>query len=142
VNLSRLLPLFLCFASLWAEPETSLKLVWSDEFNDKEIDKKKWNFSDGVRIVDGQIFVGDPSRLKADVLAWFQRPYPRQVQLQGRLHRGLHHVRARPAATATVSASATRTTVACRRRWRYGDGGGNTRQPGALRPERRARPRP
>ena len=57
MNLSRLLPLLLCFASLWAGPETSLKLVWSDEFNDKEIDKKKWNIhnSDGVRIVDGQL---------------------------------------------------------------------------------------
>ena len=57
MNLSRLLPLLLCFASLWAGPETSLKLVWSDEFNDKEIDKKKWNIgnADGVRIVDGQL---------------------------------------------------------------------------------------
>ena len=54
---SRLLALFICFATLWAGPETSLKLVWSDEFNDKEIDKKKWNIGnpDGVRIVDGQL---------------------------------------------------------------------------------------
>jgi beta-glucanase (GH16 family) len=55
VPLSRLLSLFLFAASLCAGPETSLKLVWSDEFNDKEIDKKKWNFGDGVRIVDGQL---------------------------------------------------------------------------------------
>ena len=51
---SRLLPVFFCVCSLLAGPETSLKLVWSDEFNEKEIDKKKWNFGDGVRIVDGQ----------------------------------------------------------------------------------------
>jgi len=55
VPLSRLLFLFLFAASLCAGPETNLKLVWSDEFNDKEIDKKKWNFGDGVRIVDGQL---------------------------------------------------------------------------------------
>jgi beta-glucanase (GH16 family) len=55
VSLSRLLTLLLCLTSLWAGPETSLKLVWSDEFNDKEIDQKKWNVSDGVRIVDGQL---------------------------------------------------------------------------------------
>ena len=55
VPLSRLLSLFLFAASLCAGPETSLKLVWSDEFNDKEIDQKKWNFGDGVRIVDGQL---------------------------------------------------------------------------------------
>jgi beta-glucanase (GH16 family) len=57
VPLSRLLPLFLFVATLCAGPETSLKLVWSDEFNDKELDKKKWNInnSDGVRIVDGQL---------------------------------------------------------------------------------------
>ena len=55
VPLSRLLSLFLFAASLCAGPETSLKLVWSDEFNDKEIDQKKWNVSDGVRIVDGQL---------------------------------------------------------------------------------------
>ena len=56
VPLSRLLSLFLCVASLCAGPETSLKLVWSDEFNDKELDKKKWNIGNasGVRIVDGQ----------------------------------------------------------------------------------------
>jgi beta-glucanase (GH16 family) len=47
--------LLFCVVSLCAGPETSLKLVWSDEFNDKEIDKKKWNISDGVRIVDGQL---------------------------------------------------------------------------------------
>ena len=58
VPLSRLLSLFLFAASLCAGPETSLKLVWSDEFNDKEIDKKKWNFDDGVRIVDGQLSLG------------------------------------------------------------------------------------
>lgn len=54
---SRLLALLLCLCSLWAGPETSLKLVWFDEFNDKEIDKKKWNIgnADGVRIVDGQL---------------------------------------------------------------------------------------
>ena len=57
VPLSRLLSLFLFAASLCAGPETSLKLVWSDEFNDKEIDKKKWNInnSDGVRIVEGHL---------------------------------------------------------------------------------------
>ena len=57
VPLSRLLSLFLFAASLCAGPETSLKLVWSDEFNDKELDKKKWNInnSDGVRIVEGQL---------------------------------------------------------------------------------------
>jgi beta-glucanase (GH16 family) len=55
VHLSRLLALLFCVVSLCAGPETSLKLVWSDEFNDKEIDKKKWNISDGVRIVDGQL---------------------------------------------------------------------------------------
>jgi len=55
VHLSRLLALLFCVVSLCAGPETSLKLVWSDEFNDKEIDKKKWNVSDGVRIVDGQL---------------------------------------------------------------------------------------
>ena len=54
---SRLLPFFFCVCSLLAGPETSLKLVWSDEFNDKEIDKTKWNFGDGVRIVDGQLSV-------------------------------------------------------------------------------------
>ena len=52
---SRLLPVFFCVCSLLAGPETSLKLVWSDEFNDKEIDKKKWNTGDGVKIVDGQL---------------------------------------------------------------------------------------
>ena len=52
---SRLLSLFLCAGTLLAGPETSLKLVWSDEFNDKEVDTKKWNFTDGVRIVDGQL---------------------------------------------------------------------------------------
>ncbi|MEY3853165.1 MAG: hypothetical protein RI910_2145 [Verrucomicrobiota bacterium] len=54
---SRLLSLLLCLSALWAGPETSLKLVWSDEFNDKEIDKKKWNIgnADGVKIVDGQL---------------------------------------------------------------------------------------
>ena len=57
MNPSRLLALLFCLTSLWAGPETSLKLVWSDEFNDKEIDKKKWNFGDGVRIVDGQLSV-------------------------------------------------------------------------------------
>ena len=57
VSFSRLLSLFLCVASLCAGPETSLKLVWSDEFNDKELDKKKWNIgnANGVRIVDGQL---------------------------------------------------------------------------------------
>ena len=57
VPLSRLLSLFLFAASLCAGPETNLKLVWSDEFNDKELDKKKWNInnSDGVRIVEGQL---------------------------------------------------------------------------------------
>jgi beta-glucanase (GH16 family) len=55
VHPSHLLPVLLCACSLLAGPETSLKLVWSDEFNDKEIDKKKWNFGDGVRIVDGQL---------------------------------------------------------------------------------------
>ena len=57
VPLSRLLSLFLFGATLCAGPETSLKLVWSDEFNDKELDKKKWNInnSDGVRIVEGQL---------------------------------------------------------------------------------------
>ena len=57
VSLSRLLPLFLCVSSLCAGPETSLKLVWSDEFNDKELDTKKWNISnaDGVRIVEGRL---------------------------------------------------------------------------------------
>jgi hypothetical protein len=57
VHPSRLLPFFFCVCSLLAGPETSLKLVWSDEFNDKEIDKTKWNFGDGVRIVDGQLSV-------------------------------------------------------------------------------------
>ena len=53
----RLLPVLLCACSLLAGPETSLKLVWSDEFNEKEIDKKKWNIgnADGVKIVDGQL---------------------------------------------------------------------------------------
>ena len=53
----RLLPVLLCACSLLAGPETSLKLVWSDEFNEKEIDKKKWNINnaDGVKIVDGQL---------------------------------------------------------------------------------------
>ncbi len=53
----RLLPVLLCACSLLAGPETSLKLVWSDEFNEKEIDKKKWgiNNPDGVKIVDGQL---------------------------------------------------------------------------------------
>ena len=57
VPLSRLLSLFLFAASLCAGPETNLKLVWSDEFNDKELDKKKWNInnSDGVRIVEGHL---------------------------------------------------------------------------------------
>jgi len=55
VHLSRLLSIFLCVASVWAGPEQSLKLVWSDEFNDKEIDKTKWNVGDGVKIVDGQL---------------------------------------------------------------------------------------
>lgn len=57
VRLSRLLTVFLCLSSLWAGPESSLKLVWSDEFNDKELDKKKWNIgnANGVRIVDGQL---------------------------------------------------------------------------------------
>jgi len=57
VHPSRLLPVLLCACSLLAGPETSLKLVWSDEFNEKEIDKKKWNIgnADGVKIVDGQL---------------------------------------------------------------------------------------
>jgi beta-glucanase (GH16 family) len=57
VHPSRLLPILLCACSLLAGPETSLKLVWSDEFNEKEIDKKKWNIgnADGVKIVDGQL---------------------------------------------------------------------------------------
>jgi beta-glucanase (GH16 family) len=55
VRLSRLLPVLVFACTLLAGPETSLKLVWSDEFNDKEVDTKKWNFSDGVRIVDGQL---------------------------------------------------------------------------------------
>ena len=55
VHPSRLLPVLLCACSLLAGPETSLKLVWSDEFNEKEIDKKKWNAGDGVKIVDGQL---------------------------------------------------------------------------------------
>jgi hypothetical protein len=55
VRLSRLLPILVFACTLLAGPETSLKLVWSDEFNDKEVDTKKWNFSDGVRIVDGQL---------------------------------------------------------------------------------------
>lgn len=34
-----------------------MKMVWSDEFTDKEIDPKKWNVGNaqGVRIVDGQL---------------------------------------------------------------------------------------
>ena len=57
VHPSCLLPVLLCACSLLAGPETSLKLVWSDEFNEKEIDKKKWNIgnADGVKIVDGQL---------------------------------------------------------------------------------------
>jgi beta-glucanase (GH16 family) len=57
VHPSHLLPVLLCACSLLAGPETSLKLVWSDEFNEKEIDKKKWNIgnADGVKIVDGQL---------------------------------------------------------------------------------------
>jgi beta-glucanase (GH16 family) len=57
VHPSHLLPVLLCVCSLLAGPETSLKLVWSDEFNEKEIDKKKWNIgnADGVKIVDGQL---------------------------------------------------------------------------------------
>jgi beta-glucanase (GH16 family) len=55
VHPSRLLPVLLCACSLLAGPETSLKLVWSDEFNEKEIDKKKWNAGEGVKIVDGQL---------------------------------------------------------------------------------------
>jgi beta-glucanase (GH16 family) len=55
VHPSHLLPVFFCVCSLLAGPETSLKLVWSDEFNEKEIDKKKWNTGDGVKIVDGQL---------------------------------------------------------------------------------------
>jgi len=55
VRLSRLLPILVFACTLLAGPETSLKLVWSDEFNDKEVDTKKWSFSDGVRIVDGQL---------------------------------------------------------------------------------------
>ena len=59
VHPSRLLPVLLCACSLLAGPETSLKLVWSDEFNEKEIDKKKWNIgnADGVKIVDGQLLL-------------------------------------------------------------------------------------
>ncbi|MFY8229437.1 MAG: glycoside hydrolase family 16 protein [Opitutales bacterium] len=55
--LLRLFPLLLCLSALVAGPETSLKLVWSDEFNDKELDKKKWNIGNasGVRLVDGQL---------------------------------------------------------------------------------------
>jgi beta-glucanase (GH16 family) len=55
VHPSRLLPLILCVVSVWAGPEQSLKLVWSDEFNEKEIDPKKWNFGEGVQIVNGQL---------------------------------------------------------------------------------------
>lgn len=53
----RLLPLIFCVSALLAGPEANLKLVWSDEFNDKELDTKKWNVgnADGVRLVDGQL---------------------------------------------------------------------------------------
>ena len=34
-----------------------MKLVWSEEFNEPELDKKRWNISNaaGVKIVDGQL---------------------------------------------------------------------------------------
>ena len=53
--LSRLFLWLLFSSTLLAGPETSLKLVWSDDFNGKEVDAKNWNFSDGVKIVDGQL---------------------------------------------------------------------------------------
>ena len=32
-----------------------MKLVWSDDFNGKEVDAKKWNATEGAKVVDGQL---------------------------------------------------------------------------------------
>lgn len=59
VNALRLLLLLACTLAwslcLQASPEGTMKLVWEDNFDGKELDPKKWNTNGVVKVVDGQL---------------------------------------------------------------------------------------
>lgn len=55
VKALRLLLLLACTLGLQASPEGTMKLVWEDNFDGKELDAKKWNTSGVVKLVDGQL---------------------------------------------------------------------------------------
>lgn len=101
----RLITLFLFTSVLWADPTSTMKLVFEDKFDGKELDLTKWDFSkdnkEGCKVADGKLSLevsskdGKPTLWKnATVNCKFRQPYGyfeasiRMIQTKGR-HSGM-----------------------------------------------------